>query len=174
MSMLVTSKKKWPKHLRRLQVAESFIAACVSLSEDSKAFVEQSLALSAYGNGSMDPYTPGSNRRGVESEHHLCDCLSYCELKAAEKAWSQWATMVKKANLSEFERVEAVRMMLGVLISHKNKYSITEPELLEVAQKALEWTRWDASNCASADLRNSLEFKGRLEAESQQVVDIEC
>lgn len=172
MSMLGTSKKKGPKHRHRLQVAESFILACVSLPESTKAYVEQSLALSAYGDGSMDPYTPGSKRKGVVSEHHLCDCLCYCEAKAAQEAWSQWAKIVKKAKLSEFERLEAVRMMLGVLIAQKNKYSLTEQELLEASEKALEWTRWDASNCANARLRNSPEYKGWLEAVASRV-DVE-
>jgi len=167
--MLETSKKKGPKHRHRLQVAESFILVCVSLPESTKAYVEQFLALSAYGDGSMDPYTPGSKRNGVVSEHHLCDCLFYCEAKAAQEAWSQWAKMVKKANLWEFERLEAVRMMLGVLIAQKAKYSITETELLEAAEKALEWTRWDESNCAKARLRNSPEYKDWLKAVASRV-----
>lgn len=50
MSILETSKKG-PKHLHRLQVTEGFISACVSLPESTKAYVEQFLALSAYGDG---------------------------------------------------------------------------------------------------------------------------
>jgi hypothetical protein len=169
MSNLATIKKKGPKHQRRLRVAESFILACVSLPENTKAHVEQSLALSAYGDGSLDPYTPGSKRNGVESAHHLCECLCYCEAQAAQEAWAQWANMVKKANLWEFERIEAVREMLGVLIGQKNKYSLTGTELLEAAEKALEWTRWDESNCAKARLRNSPEFKGWQNALASRV-----
>lgn len=170
MSMNETTKKKGPKHQHRLQVAANFIAACVSLPESTKAYVEQFLALSAYGNGSMDPYTPGSNRRGVESEHYLCSCVT----KDAQEAWSQWAKMVQKANLWEFERIEAVREMLGVLIGQKNKYSLTETELLEAAEKAIEWTRWDESNCAKVRIRNSPEYKRWLEAVASGVDDEEA
>lgn len=168
MNMLATSKKKGPKHLRRLQVAERFISACVSLPENTKSYVEQFLALSAYGDGSMDPYTPSSKSHGVESEQHLCSCVT----KDAQEAWSQWAKMVQKANLTEFERLEAVRMMLGELIRQKNKYSLTESELLEAAEKALDWTRWDKFNCANVRIRNSPEYKGWLEAVASRV-DVE-
>ena len=80
------------------------------------------------------------------------------------EAWSQWAKMVKRANLWEFERCEAVREMLGVLIAQKNKYSLTESELRQAAEKALEWTRWDEINSANARLRNSPRYKSCLEA----------
>src|SRR5258708_18965439 len=142
MGVLETNKKKGPKHLHRLKVAEDLISACVSLSENTKAYVEQFLALPAYCDGSMDHYTPGSKRRRMESEHPLCGCVT----EAVQQAWSQWAKMVQKANLSEFERIEAVREMLGVLIAQKNKGSLTKPELRVAAEKALEWTHWDEYN----------------------------
>jgi hypothetical protein len=72
--------------------------------------------------------------------------------------------MVKRANLWEFERCEAVRKMLGVLIAQKNKYSLAESELRGAAEKALDWTRWDENNRAKARLRNSPEYKSYLEA----------
>jgi hypothetical protein len=152
-------KKKGPKHSRRLRVAENFISACVCLSENNKAYVEQFLALSAYSDVGMDHYTPQPKRHRVESEHSLCDCVT-----PVREAWSQWAKMVKRANLREFERCEAVREMLGVLIAQKNKYSLTESELREAAEKTLEWTRWDENNRAKARLRNSPDYKSYLEA----------
>jgi hypothetical protein len=152
--------KKGPKHSRRLRVAENFISACICLSENDKLYVEQFLALSAYSDVGMDHYTPQPKHHRVESEHSLCDCVTM----PAREAWSQWAKMVKRANLSEFERCEAVREMLGVLIAQKNKYSLTESELRQAAEKALEWTRWDEINCANARLRNSPEYKRCLEA----------
>jgi hypothetical protein len=169
MSILEPSKKRGPKHLRRLRVVEDFISACVCLSENDKAYVEQSLALSAYGDGSMDHYTPGSKRDQVESEHPLCFCVT----KSVQEAWTQWAQVVKKANLWEFERVEAVREMLGVLIGQKNKCSLTEDELREAAEKALEWTRWDESNCANAHRKKSPQYKRWLKAVASGVkVDV--
>ena len=153
-------KKKGPKRLRRLRVAENFISACVCLSENNKAYVERFLALSAYSDVGMDHYTPRSKRHRVESEHSLCDCVTM----PVREAWSQWAKMVKRANLWEFERCEAVREMLGVLIAQKNKYSLAESELREAAEKALDWTRWDENNRAKARLRNSPEYKSYLEA----------
>ena len=154
------TKKQGPKYLRRLSMAEDFISACVCISENSKAYVEQFLALSAYGDGTMNHYTPGSNGHCVGSEHPLCGCVG----KPVQEAWSQWAQVVKKANLSEFERAEAVREMLGVLIAQKDKYSLTESELREAAEKALEWIYWDENNCAKARLRNSPEYKSCLDA----------
>jgi hypothetical protein len=78
--------------------------------------------------------------------------------------WSKWAKMITKANLWEFERREAVREMLGALISQKNKSCLNESELREAAEKALEWTQWDEHNCALSRLRNSPEYKSCLKA----------
>jgi hypothetical protein len=158
-------KKNGPKHSRRLRVAENFVSACICLSENDKAYVEQFLALSAYGDVGMDHYTPQPKHHRAESEHSLCDCVAM----PAREAWSQWAKMVKRANLSEFERCEAVREMLGVLIAQKNKYSLTESELREAAEKALEWTRWDEKNRANARLRNSPEYERCFEAIASRV-----
>jgi hypothetical protein len=158
-NLTLRTKKKGPKHLRRLRVAENFISACVCLSEDDKAYVEQFLALSAYSDVGMDHYTPPLMRHRVESDS-FCDCVPM----PVREAWSQWAKMIKRANLSEFERCEAVREMLGVLIAQKNKYSLTDSELREAAEKALDWTRWDENNRAKARLRNSPDYKSHLEA----------
>jgi hypothetical protein len=59
--------------------------------------------------------------------------------------------------------------MLGVLIAQKNKYSLTESELREAAEKALEWTRWDEKNRANARLQNSPEYKRCLEAIASRI-----
>jgi len=172
MSILETlTKKKGPKHLRRLRVVEDFISAYVCLPENAKAYVERFLALSAYGEDSMDHYTPGSNRHRVGSGHPMCDCVT----RPVQEAWSQWAQVVKKANLWEFERAEAVREMLGVLIAQKNRFSLNElneSELHVAAEKALEWTRWDENNLAMERRRNSPEFKSWLEAVTSGSKDV--
>jgi hypothetical protein len=72
--------------------------------------------------------------------------------------------MVKRANLWEFERREAVREMLGALISNKNKARLDDDEVLAAAEKALEWTRWHEHNLELSRLRNSSEFKACLDA----------
>jgi hypothetical protein len=59
------------------------------------------------------------------------------------ETWFKWAGIIKQAKLTEFERLEAVRMMLGVLILQKGKCSLTQDELREAAEDALKWTRWD-------------------------------
>ena len=153
-------KKKGPEHLLRVRAAEEFISAYVCLSENDKAYVEQFLALSAYGDHSMDHYTPDSMCHDGESEHSLCYCMEMTVLEP----WSKWAKIIKAAKLSEFERLEAVREMLGALISQKNKFSLPESELRVAAEKALEWTRWDENNLAMARLRNFPEYKSCLTA----------
>ncbi|MBV8674284.1 MAG: hypothetical protein JOZ33_12685 [Acidobacteriaceae bacterium] len=160
-----TVKKKGPKHLRRLRVAKIFISAYVRLSEDDKVKVERFLALSAYDDAGMEHYVPHSTRHRVKSEHSLSDFVSM----PVRDAWSQWAKMVKRANLMEFERSEAIREMLGVLIAQKNRSSLTESELREAAEKALEWTRWDAFNDAKARLEASPEYQRCLEAIASRV-----
>jgi hypothetical protein len=141
-----------PKHLRRLRVAENFISAYVCLCEDYKAEIEQFLALSAYGEVGMYHYAPRSKRNRLAFEHS-CDWGT----TPVGEAWSRWAKMIARAILSEFERSEAIREMLGVLIAQKNKDSLAEPELREAAEKALAWTRWDLHNRVSARILNSPE-----------------
>jgi len=92
-----TVKKKGPKHLRRLRVAKIFISAYVRLSEDDKVKVERFLALSAYDDAGMEHYVPHSTRHRVKSEHSLSDFVSM----PVRDAWSQWAKMVKRANLMD-------------------------------------------------------------------------
>ena len=72
--------------------------------------------------------------------------------------------MITKANLSEFERREAVREMLGALISQKNKPCLKDSELSEAAEKALEWTWRDERNCAWSRLTNSAEYEGCIKS----------
>jgi VIT1/CCC1 family predicted Fe2+/Mn2+ transporter len=78
--------------------------------------------------------------------------------------WSAWAKVIKTAKLTEFERHEAVREMLGALISTKNKFSLTESELRVAAEKALEWTRQEERNLAMARVLNSPEMKSCLDS----------
>jgi hypothetical protein len=110
----------------------------------------------------MGHYTPGPNRHCEESVdgHVMCACVEM----TVHGPWSQWAKMITKANLWEFERPEAVREMLGALISQKNKSCLNGSELREAAEKALEWTRRDEQNHALSRLRNSLEYKSCLNA----------
>lgn len=169
MSTLKTpSKKTVLQHQRQLRVAEDFISAFVLLSESDKAYVEQFLALSAYSDASMDHYTPGSKRRCVESEHSLCYCVA-----PVKEAWTKWAGIIKNAKLTEFERLESVRMMLGVLILQKGKFHVTESELREAAEGALKWTGWDENNRAMARLRNSPEYKSCLDAIASRIDIVE-
>jgi len=123
--------------LNRLHVAENLISAYINLSENNREYVEGFLALQVYGDAGMGHYTPGRNRRRAESvdEHVLCECVKM----TFHEPWSKWAKMVTKANLWEFERREAVREMLGALISQKNKSRLEDSELREAAEKALEW-----------------------------------
>jgi hypothetical protein len=157
-----TSKKKGPKHSNRLRVTENFISSYLNLPENGRDYVEQFLALQAYGDAGMGHYTPGPNRHRVESvgEHVMCECVKM----TVHEPWSKWAKMITKANLWEFERREAVREMLGALISRKNKSCLNDSELREAAEKALEWTRSDEHNCALSRLRNSPEHKSLLKA----------
>jgi hypothetical protein len=157
-----TPKKKGPKHLNRLHAAENLISAYVNLPEDGKVCVELFLALQVYSDAGIGHYTPGQNGHRVESvdQHVMC----YCMKMTVHEPWSKWAKMVTKANLSEFERREAVPEMLGALISQKNKSYLNDSELREAAEKALEWTRWDETNRAQSRLWNSPEYRGCLEA----------
>ena len=157
-----TPKKKGPKHLNRLHVAENLISAYVNLPETGREYFEHFLALQAYGDAGMGHYTPGSNRDRVESvdQHVMCECV----MMTVYEPWSKWARMITKANLWEFERREAVREMLGALISQKNKSCLNDSDLREAAERALEWTRRDEHNCALSRLRNSAEYKSCLEA----------
>jgi hypothetical protein len=95
----------------RLRVAENLISAYVNLPENSRDYVEHFLALQVYGDAGMGHYTPGSNRHRAESvdQHVMCECVKM----TVHEPWSKWAQMIKKANLWEFERREAVREMLG-------------------------------------------------------------
>ena len=138
-------KKTGPKHLNRLHAAENLISAYINLSETGREYVEGFLAAQVYGDAGMGHYTPGRNRRRVESvdEHVMCECVKM----TFHEPWSKWVKMVTRANLWEFERREAVREMLGALISQKNKSSLNDCELREAAEKALEWTRRDEQNC---------------------------
>lgn len=157
-----TPNRRGPRHLYRLRVAEKLISAYVNLSENGRDYVEQFLALQVYGDAGMDHYIPGPNRHRVESvDHHvMCECVEM----AVHEPWSKWAQMIKKANLWEFERREAVREMLGALISQKNKACLNDSELREATEKALEWTQWDENNSAQSRLRNSPEYKSCLSA----------
>lgn len=160
MSVLKTSsKKKGPKYLRWLHVSKEFILACVGIPEEDKAYVEQFLAGHAYGDASMAPYTLGLKRRRLEPDPSLCDCV-----KLVRETWFKWAGIIKQAKLTEFERLEAVRMILGVLILQKGKCSLTQDELREAAEDALKWTRWDENNRVAARMRNLLEYKSWLKA----------
>jgi hypothetical protein len=162
MQQEVAPKKKGPKHSHRLHVTENLLSSYVNLSENGREYVEQFLALQVYGDAGMDHYTPDFKRHRVESvdPHVLCECVKM----TFQEPWSQWAKMITKANLWEFERREAVREMLGALISQKNKSRLDDSELREAAAKALEWTRRDEHNCALARLRNSPEYKSCLKA----------
>jgi hypothetical protein len=158
----VTPKKKGPRHLYRLRVAENLISAYVNLPENGREYVEHFLALQVYGDAGMGHYTPGSNRHRVESvdQHVMCECVKM----TVHEPWSKWAKMITKANLWEFERREAVREMLGALICQKNKSCLNDSELREAAEKALEWTRWDEDNRARSRVGNSPEYKSCLKA----------
>jgi hypothetical protein len=155
-------KRMGPKYLNRLRATEDFISAYIDLPENGREYVEQFLALQVYGDAGTGHYTPGRNRRRAESvdEHVMCGCVKM----TFDEPRSKWAKMIRKANLLPFERREAVREMLGALISQKNKQRLNDSELREVAEKALEWTGWDENNCAQSRLRNSAEFKACLEA----------
>ena len=161
MSESTTARKKGPKHLNRLHAAENLISAYVNLPEDNRECVEEFLALHVYGDAGMGHYTPDRNRRRAESvEHVMCVCVKMI----FHEPWSNWAKVIRKANLREFERREAVREMLGALISQKNKSRLNDSELRGAAEKALEWTRWDEHNCALSRLENSPEYKSCIEA----------
>src|ERR1700730_6970965 len=70
--------------------------------------------------------------------------------------------MIKKAHLTEFERREAVREMLGGLIQQKNRDFLNESELREAAEKTLAWTWWDERNHAqlrALSLKQQSEYK---------------
>jgi hypothetical protein len=160
MSKSLAPKKKGPKYLKRLHVTESLISAYLNLSEGDREHVEGFLALQVYGDAGMGHYTPGRSRRVKSVDPNV---LCYCMKMTFDEPWSNWAKMIKKANLSEFERREAVRETLGALISQKNKRSLHGSKLREAAEKALDWTGWDENNCAQSRLRNSARFKGALE-----------
>jgi hypothetical protein len=115
-----------------------------------------------YGDADMGHYTPGPNGHHVESvdQHVMCECMEM----TVNDPWSTWAKMITKANLLEFERREAVREMLGTLISQKNRSCLNDADLREAAERALEWTRWDEHNCALSRLRNSPEYKSCVKA----------
>lgn len=149
-------KKKGPKHRNRLHVTKDLLSSYVDLSEGDREYVERFMALQVYGDAGMDHYTPGSKRSRIGSDDPpvLCECLEM----TFNGSWSKWANMIKRANLREFERREAVREMLGALISQKNKGSLNDSELGEAAEKALEWTHWDKTNCANERLQNSPEY----------------
>jgi len=157
-----TKKKKGPKHVYRLLVTENLISSYVSLPENGRDYVERFLALEVYGDAGMGHYTPGPNRHREESvdEHVMCECVEM----TVHEPWSKWAKMITQANLWEFERREAVREMLGALISQKNKSCLNDSELREAAEKALEWTQWDEHNRALSRSRNSLEYQSCLNA----------
>jgi hypothetical protein len=162
MSESTTPKKKGPKHQNRLHVAENLISAYVNLPENGKECFEQFLALRVYGDVDMVHYTPGPNGHHVESvdQHVMCECVEV----TVSDPWSTWAKMITNANLLEFERREAVREMLGTLISQKNRSCLNDADLREAAERALEWTRWDEHNCALSRLRNSPEYKSCVKA----------
>ena len=90
--------------------------------------------------------------------------MSYFLKMTVFEPWSAWAKVIKTANLLEFERHEAVREMLGALISTKNKLSLTESELRVAAENALEWTRWEERNLAMARFLKSPEVKSCFDA----------
>src|ERR1700722_6820282 len=157
-----TPKRRGPRHLYRLRVAENFISAYVNLPENGRDYVEQFLALQVYGDAGMGHYTTRPDRHRVESvdQHVMCECVEL----AVHEPWTRWAQIIKKANLREFERREAVREMLGALISQKNKACLNDSELREAAERALQWTLWDEHNCALSRLHNSPEYKSWLSA----------
>ena len=73
--------------------------------------------------------------------------------------------MIKKAHLTEFERREAVREMLGGLIQQKNRNFLNESELREAAEKTLDWTRWDEryhAQLRALGFKNQSEYNKRL------------
>ncbi|MDR3737350.1 MAG: hypothetical protein P4L10_17720 [Acidobacteriaceae bacterium] len=156
------SNKMGPKHSLRLRATKGLISAYVNLlAEGGRECVEEFLALQVYGEAGMGYYTPAPKRRRVSSaeEPFMCEWVL-----TVHNAWSKWAKIIKKANLREFERREAVREMLGALIQQKNKSSLENSELHQAAEQALEWTRWDENNRKMSLLRSSLENKSCIEA----------
>jgi hypothetical protein len=142
------------KHQRRLRVVEELLSSVLTLHENGKHCVEQFLALSVYGGGSMGYYFPDWKLPLPERDHPICICVG-----PVNDNWFKWAQMVKRAKLSEFERGEAVREMLGAVIALKNKSMLTPDELRMFAENALEWTRWEAKNLAMGALDRSPAYK---------------
>jgi hypothetical protein len=157
-----TTNPRGPKKSVRLRVAADLIAAYINLSEDGREYLESNLAGHVYGDTGMDHYTPGTALHKLASGHQqsMCECIS----PSVGKPWAKWANMIKRSNLWEFERREAVREMLGVLISNKNKARLDDDEVLAAAEKALEWIRWHEHNLELSRLRNSSEYKACLDA----------
>jgi hypothetical protein len=161
-TMLKAAVPKRPKYFDRLRVTENLVSAYINLSVDDREHVEGFLALQVYGNAGMGPYSAGRNHRRAESvdEHATCQCGNV----TFHGPWSEWARMITEANLWKSERRDAVREMLGALISQKNKPRCNNSESREVAEKALEWIQKDEYNSAHLRLRNSPGYKELLTA----------
>jgi hypothetical protein len=141
----IGSERKRKKYAVRHGAAAKLIAAYVKLSDDSKDFFESFLALQVYGEDGMHPYhdflddPPGSVTLHSAYEEPMFSFL---------EPWPDWAREIREASLTYFERREAVRAMLGVLILHKDRSRLSGPELDEAAKRTLGWTRWDAKHYA--------------------------
>lgn len=157
---VVNSKKKGPKYSVRLCAAANLIAAYLNQFEDVKETFEKVLALQVYGTDGMHLYLDSSHDswdsavRSAMSEHWVLDLL--------HDPWSHWAQTIKEAALNDFERREAVRAMLGVLIQQKDRNRLNDLELRKAAEGTLGWTHWDAMR--SEDL-GSLGFGSKAELE---------
>jgi hypothetical protein len=155
------------KFERRLDLAAKLIAAYVKLSENRKERAEGFLALQVYREEGMYPY-----RAFPENpwQSQVPSSTNECPLFSWEKPWSDWAQEIRKSLLTDFERGEAVRAMLGALIRQKESKRLTGLDLREAARMTLGWTRRDAKQLKSLQ---SFGFASRSEhyAWIQKMVD---
>lgn len=148
--------KKGSMKSKRLHVVASLIAAYLNLSENGRVRLESHLADHAYSISRFESYTPDYSSGCDES----CDCPD----RAVYDSLCNFAAIINKAVLWPFERGEALREALGVLISVKNeKRALTEQELLEAAERALDWTAWDEHNRKIDRVRKSPEYKACMD-----------
>jgi hypothetical protein len=138
-------KQKRSKYSVRIGVAANLIAAYVELPENSREYFEQFLASQVYGEEGMHSY-----RAFPEDpwESQVPSSTYEYPLFFLEEPWSNWAQEIRESSLTDFERREAVRAMLGALILQKDRMHLTGLELREAARRTLGWTKWDAKNLA--------------------------
>jgi hypothetical protein len=133
-------------YAERLDVAAKLIAAYVTLKENDKETAERFLALQVYGEAGMHPYWDFPE---VTSESAVPSPTYEYPNFILYEPWSNWAQDIRESSLTDFERREAVRAMLGALIRQKDMGCLPDLDLVEAARTTLGWTEWDARNLAA-------------------------